>query len=292
MTPAEFTVCSTGPLATIQDLGRPGHAHLGVPRSGAADRESFGLANRLVGNLPDAACVEVTLGGFSARVHGTALIAVTGPPTRVRVDGHDVGSHSAIPLRNGQSVSVTAPRHGCRNYIAVRGGFDAVPELGSRSTDTLSGLGPPPLSVKDRLTVGDLSDDWPAVMLAPPPAVGTEPAVVLSVRPGPRTDRLIDPGQLVIGRWQVNPASNRIGVRLDRPSTSTEPPLVHRDLPELRSEGVPLGGVQVPPSGQPVIFLADHPVTGGYPTVAVLTPASLIRAAQLVSGDSVRFVVG
>ncbi|GEE01076.1 allophanate hydrolase [Gordonia spumicola] len=291
MTPAEFTVCSTGPLATVQDLGRPGMAHLGVPRSGAADRDAFGLANRLVGNRPDAACIEVTLGGFSARVHGTAMVAVTGPGTRVRVDGHDVGSHSAIPLRNGQSLSVTSPRRGCRNYVAVRGGFDAAPELGSRSTDTLSGLGPDPLRVKDVLPVGDLADDWPAVMLAPPPAPLAEPAVVLSVRPGPRADRLVDPGQLVISRWQVNPASNRIGIRLDRPAGSTEPPLAHRDVPELRSEGVPLGGVQVPPSGQPVIFLPDHPVTGGYPVVAVLTPASLSKAAQLTTGDAVRFVV-
>ncbi len=292
MTPAEFTVCSTGPLSTVQDRGRAGLAHLGVPRSGAADLESFALANRLVGNRPDAACIEVTLGGFSARVHGTALIAVSGPATRVRVDGHDVGSHSAVPLRNGQSVSVTAPRLGCRNYVAVRGGFDAPLELGSRSTDTLSGLGPAPLQVTDHLLVGDLAGDWPATMLAPPPASATEPSVVLTVRPGPRADRLVDPGLLVMSRWVVNPASNRIGVRVDRPAGSTEPALAHRDLPQLLSEGVPLGGVQVPPSGQPVIFLADHPVTGGYPVVAVLTPASLIKAAQLVAGDSVRFVVG
>lgn len=289
---SEFVVASTGPLATVQDLGRPGHAHLGVPRSGAADLQSFALANRLVGNLEDAACIEVTLGGFSARAHGTALVAVTGPATIVRVNGREVGSHCAVPLKNGQTLSVTAPVHGCRNYVAVRGGFDVVAELGSRSTDTLSGLGPAPLAVGDALPVGHSSAAWPAVMLAPGAPCPAEPAVMLTVRPGPRIDRVASPELLVEGAWLVNPASNRIGVRLDRPEGCAEPALTHRDLPELASEGVPLGAVQIPPSGQPVVFLADHPVTGGYPVVAVVTPSSLPRAAQLVAGDRVRFSLG
>ncbi|GAA4664942.1 biotin-dependent carboxyltransferase family protein [Gordonia humi] len=289
---AEFVVASTGPLSTIQDLGRPGLAHLGVPRSGAADLESFGLANRLVGNREEAACVEVTLGGFSATVHGTALVAVTGPSTVVRVDGREVGSHAAIPLENGRRLSVTAPRHGCRNYVAVRGGFDVVPELDSRSTDTLSGLGPAPLAVGDELPVGRLSSGWPAVMLAPPAPCPTAPSIALTVRYGPRAYRLVDPGVLAEGVWVVNPASNRIGVRLDRPEGHDDRRPVHLGQAESASEGVPLGGVQIPPSGQPVVFLADHPVTGGYPVVAVVTPTSLPRAAQLVAGDRVRFVTG
>ncbi|MCF8586880.1 biotin-dependent carboxyltransferase family protein [Gordonia liuliyuniae] len=289
---AEFEVASTGLLATVQDLGRPGHAHLGVPRSGGADLESFALANRLVGNLEDAACVEVTLGGFSARLHGTALVAVAGPTTVVRVDGREVGSHSAIALKNGQTLSVTAPRRGCRNYVSVRGGFAVAAELGSRSTDTLSGLGPAPLAVGDELPVGTLSSTWPAVMLAPPAPCPASPTVTLTVRLGPRADRLVAPDSLTAGAWVVNPASNRIGVRVDRPIDSTEPVVAQRDLPEIASEGVPLGGVQIPPSGQPVMFLADHPVTGGYPVVAVLTPSSLHLAAQLVAGDRVRFDLG
>lgn len=288
---ADLIVASTGPLSTIQDLGRPGLAHLGVPRSGAADPESFALANRLVGNVPHAACVEVTLGGFSARLRGTALVSVSGPTTIVRVDGHEVGSHAAIHLKNGQTLSVTAPRRGCRNYVGVRGGVTVPAELGSRSTDTLSRLGPTPLAVHDVLPVGAMASTWPAVMLAPQAPLPATPAVVLPVRLGPRADRLADPELLTEGVWVVNPSSNRIGVRLDR-HRDTDPVLVHRDLPELASEGVPLGGVQVPPSGQPVIFLADHPVTGGYPVVAVVTAAALPRAAQLVGGDRVRFSLG
>ncbi|ALG83814.1 biotin-dependent carboxyltransferase family protein [Gordonia phthalatica] len=282
---ASLTVVSTGPLATFQDLGRPGFAHLGVPRSGAADLPALRQANRLVGNAEGAAAVEVTLGGWSARATGRLLIAVTGPAVRVRVGGKDVGSHGAVPVSDGDLIEVSTPPRGCRNYVAVRGGFDAPAELDSRSTDTLSGLGPAPLRNGDVLAVGTDADVWPATTFAP---AGAVPDLVdLIADPGPRDDRLVDVGVLAVGRWTVTPASNRVGLRLDR--TDAAPLPRHRDdLPELRSEGVPLGGVQIPPSGQPVIFLADHPVTGGYPVVAVLNPESVWRAAQLTAGDVVR----
>lgn len=280
-----LAVTATGPLSTVQDLGRPGFAHLGVPRSGAADLPSFALANRLVGNHPHAAAVEVTLGGWSARARGGLLVAVTGPPTRVRVDGVEVGSHGAVRVADGELIEVLAPARGVRNYVAVRGGVDVPPELDSRSTDTLSGLGPPPLHPGDVLAVGRDDDEWPAAEFAP---VGSLPDVTeLIAAPGPRHHRLVDLGSLAIGRWTVAAASNRVGVRLHRDDGSELPQ--HRpDLPELPSEGVPLGGVQIPPSGLPVLFLADHPVTGGYPVVAVLTPESVARAAQLAAGDVVR----
>lgn len=283
-----LTVVTTGPLSTVQDLGRPGFAHLGVPRSGAADLPSLALANRLVGNVDGAAVVEVTLGGWSARARGSMLVAVTGPPTRVRIEGMEVGSHSAIRLSDGDLIEVLAPGRGVRNYVAVRGGFDAARELDSRSTDTLSGLGPPPLRRGTVLVVGDDVAEWPAIEFAP---VGTLPEVAqLIAIPGPRDDRVADLDVLTVGHWTVAAASNRVGVRLDRNDGSPLPQ--HRPgLPELLSEGVPLGGVQVPPSGLPVLFLADHPVTGGYPVVAVLTPESTARAAQLATGDAVRLLL-
>ena len=129
-------------------------------------------------------------------------------------------------------------------------------------------------------------------MSVPPPSHLTGASTELIARPGPRADHLKDPTLIYAGVWRVNPASNRVGVRLDRTETSSEAALAHRDLPELRSEGIPLGGIQVPPSGQPVVFLADHPVTGGYPVVAVLVGDSLHRAAQLRAGDVIRFVDG
>ncbi|WP_347954944.1 carboxyltransferase domain-containing protein [Gordonia aichiensis] len=284
-THAGLIVVSTGPLATLQDLGRPGLAHLGVPRSGAADQFALTQANRLVGNAEHAAAVEVTLGGWSARAVGRQLVAVTGPAVDVRVDGVPVGSHCALTLPDGAVIAVATPPRGCRNYVAIRGGFDAAPELGSRAGDVLSALGPPPLRPGDALPVDDAAQAWPAVDFAP--TAGADGVVELFADRGPRDDRLEDAAVLTAGRWTVAPASNRVGVRLVR--TGSEPYPEHRaDLGEMRSEGVPLGGIQIPPNGHPVIFLTDHPVTGGYPVAAVLTPESRWRAAQLVAGDVVR----
>lgn len=282
-----LTVVTTGPLATFQDLGRPGYAHLGVPRSGAADLSALRQANRLVGNPESAAAIETTLGGWSARARGLVLVAVTGPPTLVLVDGLGVGSHATVPVRDGSLIEVLAPPHGCRNYVAARGGFVVPPALGSAATDTLSGLGPAPLQRSDELHIGNAALDWPPETLAPgapPPAREHE----LVVRRGPRYADLADPAALTRLEFTVNSASNRIGVRMD----ASDGGLCHRTgLPPQPSEGVPLGAVQVPPSGQPVLFLADHPVTGGYPVAAVLTAESVDRAAQLVAGDVVRLRV-
>ncbi|WP_035719595.1 biotin-dependent carboxyltransferase family protein [Gordonia shandongensis] len=285
---ASLTVLAPGPFSSVQDLGRPGHAHLGVPRSGGADLSSLTQANRLVGNPESAAAVETTFGGWSARVSGRVLLAVAGPTARVTVDDADVGSHAAVAVDDGAVVTVHAPIRGCRNYIAIRGGLDVAAELGSRSTDTLSGLGPPPLTAGTVLPVGADAEHWPAAPFAP---VGELPEVLdLTADLGPRDDRLDDARLLAAGVWRVGAASNRIGVRLDR-ADGTAVPRHRRGLGELGSEGVPLGGVQVPPSGQPVVFLADHPVTGGYPVVAVLTAESVCLAAQAAPGDAARIIV-
>lgn len=278
-------VITPGPLATVQDLGRPGYAHLGVPHSGAADRGALRQANRLVGNPESAPAVEVTLGGFTARARGVLVLAVTGPPVQVLVDGRPVGSHAVTGVPDGAVVTVPAPARGCRNYVAVRGGLLVAPTLGSASTDTLSGVGPPPLRPGDELPVGAAAGPWPATVFAPGPA--PEPAErELLVRSGPRADALVEADALFRRPWTVNAASNRIGVRLD--PLGGPPPALRPGRGEQPSEGVPWGAVQVPPSGQPVLFLADHPVTGGYPVVATLTAASVDRAAQLVPGDVVR----
>lgn len=287
-------VLATGPLATVQDLGRPGFAHLGVPRSGAVDLPALLLANRLVGNAENAAAIEVTLGGLDVRVPRRGLVAVTGPATRVWVDDRETGSHCALAVRAGQRVRIAPPAHGCRNYVAVRGGIAVGAVLGSRATDILSGLGPPVLRPGDELPVGDAVTGWPATHFAPAPGQVDDPgrAVVLHARIGPRHDRLAAVGVLAEGDWSVSPASNRIGVRLDRlPGRGGLRPGYRPGLAEPKSEGVPLGGIQIPPSGQPVLFLADHPVTGGYPVGAVLSATSLAAAGQLTAGDIVRIAL-
>ncbi|MGP4023733.1 biotin-dependent carboxyltransferase family protein [Actinomadura sp. 3N407] len=277
-------VVRPGPLATVQDLGRPGRAHLGVPCSGAADGRAFRLANRLVGNPEGAAAVELTFGGAALRFHRHAWVAVTGAPAPLRVDGRAHGTHAPVHVPDGALVEVGAPSSGLRSYLAVRGGVVVDATLGSRSTDLLSGLGPAPLSSGDRLPLGSargLTDI--AVDVAPAPPMPETP--VLRILPGPRDDWFTEDAMATLTStpYQVSPDCNRVGLRLDGP------PLVRARAGELGSEGMVTGALQVPPSGMPIIFLADHPTTGGYPVVAVLVSAAVADAAQLRPGQRVRF---
>jgi biotin-dependent carboxylase-like uncharacterized protein len=278
-----LAVLAPGPLTTVQDLGRPGHAAIGVTRSGAADTTSAGLANRLVGNRPEAALLEVTAGGLRVRAGRTLLVAVTGAPAPVEIDGRAAPFAAPTTLRAGSVLALGPPRRGLRSYVAVRGGIGVPPVLGSRSTDTLSGLGPPPLTADVLLPVGDLAGEEPFVDVAP---VGPPPErPVLRVLPGPRRDWLDAAAwtALTSQPWGVAADSDRVGLRL------TGPRLGRARDGELPSEGLVPGALQVPPDGAPVLFLADHPVTGGYPVLAVVTTADLPLAAQLRPGDEVRF---
>ena len=278
-----LTVLAPGPLATVQDRGRPGYAGIGVPRSGAADAAAADLANRLVGNVDTAATVEVTAGGLRVRAERSLLVALTGAPAPVTVDRRAAPFGAPFTLGAGVELALGAPTAGLRTYLAVRGGVDVPPVLGSRSTDTLSGLGPAPLAPGDQLPVGDLRGEEPFVDVAPVRAPSSAP--VLRVLPGPRRDWLAPAAwtELITRSWTVTPNSNRVGLRLDGPRLARA-----RD-DELPSEGLVPGALQVPPDGAPVLFLADHPVTGGYPVLAVVTTADLPAAAQLRPGDTLTF---
>ncbi|MEI7715014.1 MAG: biotin-dependent carboxyltransferase family protein [Mycobacterium sp.] len=276
-------ILSPGLLAVIEDLGRPGLAHLGVSRSGAADRRAHRLANRLVANPDDRATVEVTLGGFTARVHGGDVdIAVTGADTDPAVDGMPIGCNSIHRIRDGQVITLGVPRAGLRTYLAVRGGIDVPPVLGSRSYDVLSGIGPPPLRAGDLVAVGRPGDAYPEVDQAPVAAI-TGDAVDLSVVPGPRDDWALDPDALVRTGWTASQRSDRVGTRL------VGHPLHHRHPDrQLPSEGTTRGAIQLPPNGLPVILGPDHPVTGGYPVIGVVIARDLDALAQLRPGQAVR----
>jgi biotin-dependent carboxylase-like uncharacterized protein len=278
-------VVRAGALTTVQDLGRPGLAHLGVGRSGAADLGSMRLANRLVGNREGAACLEITLGGFAARFTRAGVVALAGAPCPVRVSGHDGFMHGPIHVAPGDELSVGAPRRGVRTYLAVRGGIDVPPVLGSRSTDMLAGLGPAPLRPGMQLSVGDDAGELPNVDVAPVPAIPEE--IVLRVLPGPRDDWFTPAAvtALTAGAYEVTAQSNRVGIRLSGPTLERS---VTRELP---SEGTVCGALQVPPNGQPVLFLADHPVTGGYPVIAVVCEPDICHAAQARPGQRLRFRV-
>jgi biotin-dependent carboxylase-like uncharacterized protein len=276
-------VLSTGPLALVQDLGRPGLAHLGVTRSGAADRRNHALANRLVANPDDRATVEVTFGGFSARVEdGVVDVVVTGADTNPTINGKPFGTNSIAHASPGDVITLGRPASGMRSYLAVRGGVDVPPVLGSRSYDVLSALGPAPLRDGDVLAVGTHPVAYPELDQAPVAAV--EAGVVeLSVVPGPRDDWLVDPDALVRTDWVASDRSDRVGMRL------TGTPLRHRwPDRQLPSEGATRGSIQIPPNGQPVILGPDHPVTGGYPVACVVVAADMDRVAQIRPGQPLR----
>ena len=286
-----LVVRASGPLATVEDLGRPGHAHQGVPPSGAVDRRSHRLANRLVGNPPDAATLEVTLGGLVVVLEGgtaARTVALTGAPAPLRVGGRPAALYAPVTVHPGEEVVLGTPSRGLRSYLAAAGGIEVDAELGSRSTDLLSGLGPPPLGPGQRLPLGAPSGAGPPPGIDLAAAGSGSPAGPGRVRivPGPRADRLCPGGwdTLTGVTWIVTAASNRVGLRLDGPRLATAPG-------ELAPEGLCTGALQVPPGGQPVVFLADHPVTGGYPVVGVVDgEADLATLAQLRPGDRLELV--
>ncbi|GAA2428610.1 biotin-dependent carboxyltransferase family protein [Streptomyces macrosporus] len=277
-------VVRPGALTTVQDLGRTGHAHLGVPRSGALDAPAHRMANRLVGNAAEAATLETTVDGTALRPLSPVTVAVTGAPCAVRVDGRPAAWGAPVRVPAGAVLDVGRAAAGLRSYVAFAGGVAVEPVLGSRSTDLLSGLGPAPLSVGDVLPLGTprgRSCGADAIPWPGPPA-----ELVLPVVLGPRHDWFTPRARAALGRgvYTVSTASNRIGLRTEGPA------LERARADELPSEGMVLGSVQVPPDGRPVVFLADHPVTGGYPVIGVVPEEHLWAAAQAVPGTRLRFV--
>ncbi|MBS2938721.1 biotin-dependent carboxyltransferase family protein [Nocardioides sp. J2M5] len=275
-------VHAVGPEALVEDLGRRGLSGVGVGRSGAADRAALRQANRLLANQEGAAAIEVTFGGLDVEVVGEgSWCCVTGAPCPVTVDGREVGSHTVFFAEPGARVRLGAPTAGLRSYLGVRGGVEPEDVLGSRSSDVMSGLGPAPLEVGTVLPVGCPGERFSDLDTVVAPDLSGE--VVLRAVRGPRDGWVADADLLVATAWTVTDRSNRVGMRLGGP------PLAHARDDQLPSEGAWRGAVQVPPDGEPVLFLADHPVTGGYPVVAVVVDADVDRAAQLRPGDTVRF---
>lgn len=268
---------------TVQDRGRPGLAHLGVPHSGALDPQALARANRLVGNAEDDAGLEALLRGPTLRFTAPALVALAGGEPEATLDGRAIGGDASFAVRAGACLDVGAVRRGARVYVAVRGGIAVDPVLMSRSTDQLTGLGPPPLRDGDRLPVGRPRHPVPSVALAAVAPASRVP--VLRVVAGPGDDRF-GPDALELlraGPWQAGAQSNRVGLGLEGPA------LRLLDRGELLSEPTVPGAVQVPPSGRPILLLADAPTTGGYSVLAVVRHDDLRLAAQLRPGDPLRF---
>ncbi len=276
-------VLRTGPLALVQDQGRPGMAHLGITRSGAADRRAHTLANRLLANPDDRATIEVAFGGFSARVRGGDIdIAVTGADADPTVAGVTFGTNSIQHVRDREVISLGTPRAGLRSYLSVRGGIDVSPVLGSRSYDVLTAIGPAPLRAGDLLPVGEPVGGYPELDHAPVGSISGD-VVEVRVTPGPRDDWFLDPDVMVRTNWLVTNHSDRVGMRL------VGMPLEYRwPDRQLPAEGTTRGAIQVLPSGFPVILGPDHPVTGAYPVVGVVVEEDVDALAQVAPGQTVR----
>jgi antagonist of KipI len=289
-----LTVRVPGPLTTVQDLGRAGYARYGVSASGAADADALRLGNLLLGNPPSAAALEVTLGGATLDVLAPCAVAVTGASGPILRNGTSVSAGVVVALQAGDTLQLGWARHGARYYLCVAGGAHTAPVLGSRATDLRAGLG----GVDGRaLRAGDVlwrgPSALPADMLAgrrlpldplrSPGIPATRPLRVLAGQHA--ADVPADLDALLAGTYLVSPQSDRVGVRL-QPAGGA-----HLTGGETISEGMPRGAVQVPPSGEPVILLADHQTTGGYRVPAVVATVDLWRVAQLRPGDALRFAL-
>ena len=279
-----------GLRTTVQDRGRIGLAHLGVPRSGAADWFSARLANALVGNPAGAAVLETTLTGPALRFEMAALVAVTGAAADVLLDGDPIELGVITRVFSGQRLSIGSARDGLRSYLAVAGGIDVPPVLGSRSTDTLSGIGPPPLAPGDTLPIGAAptassgSVDSTEIFLAGKEMVASvlprSGRAVRVVRGPDAADTAMN--SLCGQSFVVSPHADRVGARLSG--------AIVEGGGEAPTSGMLAGAIQLPPDGVPVVLLADHAVTGGYRVAAVVIDADVPVLAQSRPGTVTRFL--
>jgi len=276
-----------GPLTTIQDLGRPGHLRVGIPESGPMDREAFVFANRLVGNQDGAAGLECTLGGPRVEFADERGVAVTGAEMPVTLNGATAPRWQTLRVRAGDILKLGFAKSGVRSYLAISGGIDTPPALGSRATylrGQLGGLGGRALRRDDRLPLGpphtirsgrvraDRIQDYPGE---------AEVRVVL----GPQDDRFTERGiaAFLEGPYEMSPQSDRMGARLKGPW------IEHARGHDIISDGIPLGGIQVVGDGQPIVLLADRQSTGGYTKIATVCSFDLGRVAQVKPGQRLSF---
>ncbi|OCG73552.1 urea amidolyase family protein [Microbacterium sediminis] len=285
-------ILAAGPHALLQDLGRTGVASLGVSPSGAMDRGALRRANRLVGNHEAAPAIEAALGGLELRARGPVTIAVSGAPAPLLIRTADGASleapaESAFALDDGDVLALGAADCGVYSYVAARGSFDVAPVLGSAARDVLAALGPDPLAAGAVLPIGTrVAGSVPGWHEPVDPLPSASEITWLDVVLGPRTDWCTPEALATLAEqeWVVTPQSNRVGLRLQG-----ERPIERAITAELPSEATAAGSLQIPASGQPVLFTADHPLTGGYPVIGVVADADLDRAAQVPVGGRIRF---
>jgi len=286
-------VIKPGLLSSLQDAGRRGYAQLGLGRAGAVDEPARRLANALVGNHGDEAALEITLAGPTLRFQHDAVLALTGGLIEARVEGQTLPAWTSCFVPAGSVLRLGGMRHGCRSYLAVRGGFEIVPLLGSRSSDLHAGIGGA-LRSGDLIGIGEHAAarwfqpgrEWQALRWGLDPRPWLDYArAPLGLMRGHHFDALDEASQqaLFAQRFMLSKDSNRTGSRLEGTPLRLRQPL------ELISEATLPGTLQLPPSGQPIALMAEAPVTGGYPRIGQLAAADMPRLAQRRPGDTVSF---
>jgi biotin-dependent carboxylase-like uncharacterized protein len=286
-------VVKPGMLTTVQDLGRWGHQAEGVPVGGPMDPYAHRLANLLVGNPASAATLEITLRGPELVFERESTIALAGADLSPTMDAGPAPMHTSVRVPRGGCLKFGARREGARAYLAVAGGIQTPPVLGSRATHVLTamgGLDGRPLRAGDRLTIGIPAARAPIGRTRPPVVpLPAEGGAMLRVLRGPDEEHFGDEAIEALGssRFAILADSGRMAYRLAGSPVRSRTP----DIGEFISDATPLGTIQVPPSGQPILLMADRQTCGGYPRIATLATADLALAGQLAPGDWIRFRV-
>ena len=279
---SKVTITDVSGFITLQDEGRVGYANIAVPTSGAFDQASHHLANRIVGNFSGACGFESLRGKFEFTNDSDLVISVTGAPASVRINGREHEMFRAVFAPAGSVVNVSPGNLGMRTYLAIRGGIIGNQVMGSCSFDELSQIGTPPVKAGDQFEIeekvsGSIGGDY-----LPGSVVNGFEVVELEAMPAPRWSGFSNAEILFSSEYQVTSSINRVGMRLNGPE------LVWNTQARLASEGVVMGAIQIPADGMPLIFGPDHPTTGGYPVVAVVSRKSLNVLAQCAPGTKVR----
>ena len=284
---------ATGLQTLFQDNGRIGQATLGISESGAMDKSALHNANRVLGNPINEVALEITQSGFKTQINRSMLIAVTGAVCDINIttligEKYTAPMYQPILLEKGDIVELGNIKCGVRSYLAVRGGFQVSPILTSCSFDTLAQVGSPPITIGQTLAIKS-TNIKASISLNESPAINYPcpgDVVVLDIVLGPRTDWFTpDAIKLLTEQlWRVTPASNRIGLRL-----SGDISLTRDKLQELPSEGTCIGAIQIPANGQPVLFLNDHPLTGGYPIIGAVCKYHLDLSGQIPINAKIKF---
>jgi len=283
-----FEVIQPGPLTTVQDLGRYGWQQYGVPPSGAIDNYAFRIGNVLVGNEESAASLEITLIGCQLRVLQDTAIALTGADLAPTLNGDPIPMWETFPVSRGDKIAFLRLKTGCRAYLAVSGGIDVPRVMASAATYTRAGIG----GFEGRaLRSGDILR---TIELTPPPVTARVPPeyipvyggqIELRVILGPQDDYFTDEGirTFLQSDYTVSIQADRMGYRLEGSQ------IQHSAKADIISDGIPLGAVQVPGDGLPIILLVDRQTTGGYAKIATVVSTEIPKLAQAKPGDKVRF---